>query len=378
LIYAPHIRRALAFWVVSTALAPPAEALLEFNDGRDKVMVNGSYGISYDSNLFAHSGGAGDFSQAISLGVNYSRRAGLIGVNGTISVASSRFNKYTGEDFTNPSLNLDFTKDRGRLTGSFGLSAQRESNSDVTINERADWWNFGSSFKFRYPINDRYYFTSLTDASMQDYVHNSALFSLSSYSEAVDVFYSYTSKLDFMGGYRVRLGSAQGGTGTQDHALTFGATGSILPKLSGSISLGYQWRSETGAQGGNYGSVTSGVSLSWPVSKRVGVSGSISKDFMTTATDTSVDSTGLNLNATLKPSGKLNLNPGIGYSVSRFLGSKGAGREDRNLSCNLGVSLALTSHISASISYAYIVNHSNVAFSDFGRHTASFSLSARY
>jgi len=378
LIYAPHIRRALAFWVVSTALVPPAEALLEFNDGRDKVMVNGSYGISYDSNLFAHAGGAGDYSQAISLGVNYTRRAGMIGVNGTVSVASSRFDKYTGEDFNNPSLNLEFTKDRGRLTGSFGLSAQRVSNSDVTINERADSWNFGSSVKCRYPINDRYYFTSMTDASMQDYLHNSSLFSLSSYSEAVGVNYSYTSKLDLSGGYRVRLGSAQGGAGTQDHALTFGANGSILPKLSGSVSLGYQWRNQTGAQGGNYGSVTSSISLSWPVAKRVGLTGSFTKDFVTTATDVSVDSTGLNLGATLKPTGKLNLNPGIGYSVSRFLGSKGAGREDRNLTCNLGVSLALTSHISASISYAYLVNHSNVAFSDFGRHTASLNLSARY
>jgi len=378
LIHAPHIRRALAFWLVSTILAPPAEALLEFNDGRDKVMVNGSYGISYDSNLFAHAGGAGDFSQSISLGLNYSRRAGMIGVTGSLSVSSSRFDKYTAQDFNNPSLSLELAKDRGRLTGSFGLSAQRQSNSDVTINERADWWNFGSSFKFRYPIIDRYYFTSETGASLQDYLHNSSLFSLSSYSEAVNVYYSYTSKLDFTGGYRLRVGGAQGGANTQDNALTFGATGSILPKLSGSISAGYQWRNETGAQGGNYGSVTSSVSLSWPVTKRIGLTGSVSKDFMTTATDVSVDSTSLNLGAALKPTGKFNLNPGIGYSVSRFLGPKGGGREDRNLTCNLGVSLALTSHISASISYAYIVNHSNVAFSDFGRHTASLNLSARY
>lgn len=359
-------------------MTPPALALLEFNDGRDKLTVNGSYGISYDSNLFAHSGGAGDYSQSIGLGLNYSRRAGLIGVNASISVSSGRFDKYTAEDFTNPSLELEFNKDKGRLTGAISLSAQRQSSSDVTINERVDSWTYASSFKFRYPINDRYFFTSLTDFNMQDYLHNSSLFNLASYAESVDVFYTYTSKLDLTGGYRIRVGDAQGGSHTQDNALSAGATGAILPKLSGSISVGYQWRNQTGAEGGNYDSVTSSVSLSWPVAKRIGVSGSVSKDFQTTATDVSVDSTSFNLSAALKPTGKINVNPGIGYSISRFLGSKGNGREDKSPTATLNVSMALTSHISASISYAYIVNQSNVAFSDFGRHTASVNLSARY
>jgi Putative beta-barrel porin 2 len=359
-------------------MTPPAQALLEFNDGLEKVMVNGSYGISYDSNLFAHAGGAGDYSQSISLGIEYSRRAGLIGVNGSLSVTSGRFNKYTGEDFTNPNLQLEFTKDRGRLTGSLNLTAQRQSSSDVTINERVDVWNFGSSFKFRYPVNDRYFFTSLTDFSMQDYLHNSSLFNLSSYAQSVDVYYTYTSKLDLTGGYRVRVGRAQGGSSTADNALTLGASGAILPKLSGSIAVGYQWRNETGAQGGNYHSVTSSVSLSWPVAKRLGVSGSVSKDFVTTATDVTVDSTSFNLSVALRPTGKINVSPGVGYSISRFLGSKGGGREDRSPTATLGISLALTSHISASISYAYIVNQSNVAFSNFGRQTVGVNLSARY
>ena len=194
----------------------------------------------------------------------------------------------------------------------------------------------------------------------------------------MDVYYTYTSKLDLMGGYRLRLGGAQGGSNTQDQDLTFGATGGILPKLNGSIRFGYQWRNETGTQGGQYDSLTSSVSLAWPVTKRLNFSVSASKDFATTATDVSVDSTNISLSAAVKPVGKINLNPGLDYTVSRFLGAKGAGREDHALSCSLSVSLALTSHISASISYAYIVNQSNVAIADFGRHTASVSLSARY
>ena len=96
-------------------MSPSAEALLEFNDGRDKLNVTAEYGISYDSNLFAYAGGAGDFGQSLSLGINYTRRAGLIGVSGSIGVSTERFDKYTGEDFTDPTFQLEFSKDRGRL-----------------------------------------------------------------------------------------------------------------------------------------------------------------------------------------------------------------------------------------------------------------------
>ncbi len=359
-------------------MTPPAKALLEFNDGRDKIAVTAGYGISYDSNLFAHSGGGGDYNQSLSLSVNYTRRAGLIGVTGSIGVSSGRFGKYTGQDFTNPTCELEFSKDRGRLTGGVSLSAQRVSSSDVAINQRTDSWNYGGAIRCRYPINDRYYFSSLSDFSLTDYVNNPSLFNLSSYSEAVDVYYRYTSKLDLLGGYRIRAGSAAGGSNTLDNALTCGATGAVLPKLSGTVRLGYQWRNETGAGGGTYSSVTSSVSLTWPATKRITLSSSASKDFVTAATDVSVDTTSFNLSASVKPTGKASLNTGAGYTISRFLGAKGAGREDRALSLEVGGSYTLTTHISASISYAFSVNHSNVAYSDFARHTAGLTLSARY
>jgi hypothetical protein len=327
-----------------------------------------------------HSDGAGDYNQSLSLGTNYTRRAGLIGVNASLSVTSTRFTKFSGEDFTNPSLTLGLTKNQGRLTGTVSLSAQRESTSDTATNRFTTSWNYDSSINFRYPVNDRYYFTSLSDFSLRDYVQNNALFNLLSYSEAIDVFYVYTSKLDLMGGYRIRLGEAQGGSHTQDHALTLGATGGILPKLSGSISAGYQWRNESGDTGGRYGALTTSLSLSWPMTKRVTITGQASKDFTTAATDVSIDTTAFNLSASLKPTSRLKfmLTTGVGYAISNFLGAKGDGREDRALSLNAGLTFTLTAALSAGLTCAYTDNHSNIAFSNFARHTASFNLSARY
>jgi len=366
--------------MAAAGMAPRAVALLELNAGHDEVDVTASYGITYDSNLFAQAGGGGDYSQAFALGTQYARRAGVIGVKASLGLTATRFRKFSGEDFNNPALDLTFTKETGRLTGSFGLSAQRESRTDAAANVFASSWNYGSSLRFRYPINSRYYFTSATDFSLSDYLENSALFNLKSYSEALDVFYVYTSKLDLLGGYRIRWGDAEGGSRTVDNALTLGATGGILPKLNGSVRFGYQWRDESGGTEGSFNSLTTSLALTWPLTTRVTFTGAASKDFTTTATDISVNVTAFGVSASLRPTFKLKvvLNAGVDYSISDFLGSRGGGRQDHAWSCNAGLSVPLSSKFSASISYAYSDNHSTIAFSAFARHTTTFNLSARF
>ena len=117
-----------------------------------------------------------------------------------------------------------------------------------------------------------------------------------------------------------------------------------------------------------------------PVTKRLTILGQASKDFTTAATDVSIDTTAFNLSASLKPTTRLKfiLNTGVGYAISNFLGARGDGREDRALSLNTGLTFTLTAALSASLAYTYADNHSNIAFSNFARHTASFTLSARY
>lgn len=366
--------------VAAAVMGPRALGFLDLNEGRDKVTVSASYGITYDSNMFAHAGSEGDTNQSLTLATNYNRRAGLISVNASVSVTAARFATNSAEDFTNPSLSLEFDKTKGRLTGAFALSAQRESRSDVAANLFASSWHYASSLRLRYPVNNRYYLTSLSDFSLRDYQQNNPLFDLSSFAESVDVYYVYTSKLDLQGGYRIRLGSARGGSNTQDSAVTFGATGGILPKLNGSLRVGYQWRTETGAGGGRYDSLTSNLALAWPLNKRTTFNLQASKDFMTAATDVSVDSTGAELSASIKPNARLKvvITAGVGYNDSRYLGAKGDGREDHSLFSNVSLSVPIKNHLSASVSYQYNNNDSNVAYSVYGRHVASFTLSANY
>lgn len=373
-----HIRHALGLWAITTAACPTVAIALSFNNGRDKLALSAEYALTYDSNLFSRAGSEGDSSHSLSLSAEYSRRAGLIGMDASTSVVFGRFQTFSSEDFSNPSLHLEFNKQTGRLTGSLGLLAQKENLSETAINVRTVSWNYESTLNLRYPINDRYYFKTASGFHYRDYRDNSALFDLSSISQSVDVFYVYSSKLNLAGGYRLRLGEASGGARTQDHSITVGATDQILPKLSGDVRVGYQWRKEQGLRQGRFGALTTSVSLAWPATSKLIVNIAASKDYSTTATDVSVDVAAFSLSASYKPVAKLSLNAGVSYSISDYLGRLGGGREDRAFSYDAKLSYAFTSIISSSISYSYLDNDSNSAFPDFARHTTTFNLSARF
>ena len=237
---------------MAATASQPVSAELTFNGGTDVLSAALEYGYGYDSNLFSQAGGQGDYSHSLSLSAEYSRRAGLIELDASATVLMARFRELTVEDYSNPSLKLEFKKEKGRLTGSAWLSAKRENRSEVAINVRTASWSYDTNLDLRYPINDRYYFKSASSFNRRDYQDNRALRDLDSWSESIDVFYVYSSKLDLTGGYRFRTGLASGGARTMDHALTLGAANDILPKLNGKIQVGYQRRNEHGSGRGDF------------------------------------------------------------------------------------------------------------------------------
>src|SRR5437762_639986 len=111
------LRTMLALVLAALVACPPARALVTFNDSHDHIYVSGSFGVTHDSNIFASNGGEGDMIYNSGVSAEYTRRAGWIGVSGTVSVAAGKYGKLRSEDFANPSLGLDFTKQSGRTKG---------------------------------------------------------------------------------------------------------------------------------------------------------------------------------------------------------------------------------------------------------------------
>ena len=171
-----------------------------------------------------------------------------------------QFTSVKGQNTLDPDLTLTFTKGVGRTTGSWALEAQRESQPDPTVNDRPILWDYSSAFNLRYPVNDRYYLTSSTTINGSVYDNKSLFSDLSTYGENLEINYIFDSKLDLSAAYRIRTNTTDGIT-EFDQSLSVGANGTILPKLSGGLSIGYERSNEYSKGLGNdqYNDITAGI-----------------------------------------------------------------------------------------------------------------------
>jgi len=373
--YRSLIALALAALLVST----PAHGLVSINDGKNQLFVVATASFAWDSNIFASRSGGSDFISSASLGLDFQRRAGMIGINGNIGFDFSHFGKFSSEDFLNPSMRAEFTKQSGRTTGSVTLGAARRSRADSAANIRTESWNYDAGVNFKYPVIERYSVSGSVNYTLLDFIDNSLLVDLRTYAANLDLFYVYTSERDLVAGYRIRYGETSADTSFYDHAFTAGVSGKILPKVGGNARIGYQIRQPKGnTTEGEYHSLTASVGATWAASKKLNVSLQASKDFSTSSTNVNIDSTSLNLNANYAIRSKLAVFGGIGFGFNEFLGAPGAGRRDQFFSWEAGARYTLNSHFSATLTYSYYQNWSSVDFSDFTRNSVNLNLSSKF
>lgn len=356
----------------------PARALLNLDGQRNQVFVFGSATFGYDSNVFSDHTDRGDYSMGATFGAELRRRAGIISVNAIGKVTYTGFDRYSDENSFNPNFQIEFLKSTGRTTGQFSLSAYRENRSDSAVNLRTSSWNFPAGLSLKYPVNERYYLTSETGYLRRRYVDTTTLANLTDYSQAVDVFYVYTSKLDLMGGYRIRILQTSVGDDTYDHWFNIGATGSLFAKLNGTVRVGYQIRDVTGATDDSYAHLNALASVTWPVTRKLSLIGAVSRDFNTIATGASVDSLSASLRATYAFTRRIEFNGGLSSGRNRFLGTPPPMRRDTFFGLDVGAAYRLNDHLNVGATYTYFRNWSTFAFSDFDRQVFSVDISSRY
>ncbi len=386
--------RALVATLLAAAMArPPVYALVTLNDSHDHIYVDTSFGVSHDSNVFANKDSQGDYVYNSGLVAEYTRRAGWIGLNASVSVSASRYGKVKGENFSNPSYSLELTKQTGRTTGSFTLSGARESRADAAVNIRSSSWNYSAGLNFAYPIVNRFKLSGSLGYSARKYIDETSLANLSTYSASTDLFYVLSGERDIIGGYRYRYSETSRRTATSDHALTAGLNGRIVRGLNGTVRFGYQIRVPQGA--GNtdptFHALTASGSTTYALTRKLNVSGQVSKDFSTTATDTSVDTTGASLVVAYAYNKNWNVGLNGGWGSSRFLGPSGRvilsggttplfgpQRLDNYVDWGATVGYGRSEHLKLSFGYSWFENWSTVAYADFIRTNWNLNLSSRW
>lgn len=373
--------RLLWLGVLAWALGatPGSFALLNIDGARNQVFVFGNVTLGYDSNFFSDSSERGDYTITSRIGAELKRRRGIIAVNATAALDYLRFEKFDQENGWNPSFNLELNKTTGRTTGAFTLNAYRTNRSDSAVNIRTTSWNVPIGLNIKYPVNDRLYLTSSTGYLRRSYSDNRALVNYTDYSQGLDVFYVYNSRLDLVGGYRLRA-SRTSLHDTYDHSLSFGATGGLLPKLNGTLRLGYQFRELSGGPGGpeSFSQFTVTSALKWIPTRKLTFSLDGHRDFTTTAVGGTADTLGGSLHANYNFNRKLEFNGGIAYGRNRFLGRGALPRQDDFFSWDAGVRYTFNEHLTVSGSYTHLINWSTLSFSDFERTGYSLDLSSRF
>ena len=387
-----EFRAALALLLAVLLGCTPAHALvtLNFNDGHDHVYLTGTFNVTSDSNVFANNTGKGDFIYSSGLTAEYVRRAGWIGVNASASVAGSHFATIKGEDFSNPSFNLELTKQSGRTTGSFTLSAARESRADSAVNLRTVSWNYNSALNFAYPIIERFKMSGQVGYSAHRYVDSTSLVNLSTYTAAVNLFYVYNTERDLNAGYRYRYTETSTNDSTTDHNFSVGMSGRLIRGLKGAVNLGYQFRVPSHPGLPVFQGVSASGSTTYAINRKMSLSGQVSKDFTTTATDSSVDTVAANLDGQYAYSAKWGLTSGVGWGRSRFLGQTGrvilqvgppvvlgANRQDDFFHWDVALNYARSERIKLSFSYSWFKNWSTTSYADFVRSSWNINLNSR-
>lgn len=356
----------------------PSAALLNLDGSHNQLFVFGGTTFTYNSNLFAEPVSRSDYTVTVETGIELKRRAGIITVDSTAKINYIRYGTYTDENAFNPNFSLELNKTGGRTTGAVNLRAYRETTSDSAVNLLTSSWNFPVEVSLKYPINEKFYVTSASGYQRRDYTDNQVLVDYSDMSEAVDLFYVYTSKLDLLGGYRLRLSNAQVEGQTVDHWFNLGATGRLLSKLTGTIRLGYQLRDYRESSSENIDHFNAQASVDWPITRKLNFSMLLNRDFRTIATGSTVDFTSASLQAAYTYSSKIDIDSTFSLGQNDFLGADQFNRSDTNFGWNVGARYRMNQHLQLGVTYTYFRNWSNLSISDFDSHVFSLNVTSRY
>jgi hypothetical protein len=372
-----HLRpvRTSVLLAVACVAAAPSPALLNIDGTKNQIFVFGGVGFGYDSNIFSQRDGEGDYSITAHAGTELKRRAGIISVDATARLDYVRYGEFTEENAWNPRFSVEFGKSSGRTTGSLKISAYRESRADNAINLRTNSWSLPVEFGLRYPINEKLYLTSTTGYLRRTYRDNAALLDYTDWSEALDLYYVYTSKLDLFAGYRIRSSRTSDSRRSLDHWFNLGATGGLFSKMSGTVRFGYQLRDVRGED--QYGQFSASASVNWPITRKLLLSLQGSRDFSTIATGTSVDSTSAALTALYTYSSKLDFHAMLSAGRNNFL-NESVARKDTYFSWETGARYRMNDHLQMGVTYSYLKNRSSLLLADFDNHGFAFDVSSRY
>jgi len=384
-------------WLALMLATGKLRALVRFNDGTDQVYVNGSFSIGHSSNLSASSTGTGDYSYSAAASINYTRHAGLIAVNANVSFSLTDYLLHKDATYNsfNPTYSVEFDKGTGRTVGALNLSASRSAQADAAANIHDVSWNYAAGLTFKYPVISRYSFSGSLSYGLLDYTDKSGqanLVDLSTIAASLSLYYILNDEHDLFATYRYRYQEASSSTSSTDDAVMVGVNGKVIWEINGNVSIGYQVRYPKGFDTGGASAGadnpiydwTGSAGLSYSINKKTSLAATASKDFNTSSTDATTDTTSGTLNLNYAYNAKVHATAGLTGGEVEYLGPFGlvvgtdTQRIDYNFGWNVGTGYTYNDHFNVSFAFNYLRNWSNVSVATFSSEGWTLTFGTRW
>jgi hypothetical protein len=343
--------------------------------------VDGSVAVGYDSNVFANAQSGGSLVTEGSLGVDFTRRAGWIGVNASAELDYASYARYHGQDYADPKVTAELTKQTGRTTGSLTASIQKQDRADVTVNTRDTSWIYDVGLNVQYPVIERYSVTGTLDWNKTDYEDHDLFTNLTVYTGNLYLYYILNDERDLFLNARGRYTDEADGSYDIDKSLSAGVSGRVYGPFNGSLQAGFQNRTSYGRViAGSFDDVTASGTATWNMNRRMTLTATLARDYSTTATAQSIDDTsaGLTFQDSLTAKASFTLIGSVGEN--RFLGEEGLlepdgkRRVDDFYALSAQYYYTLNQHLKFSLTYSYYRSYSTLAYAEFPRHQVFLSL----
>ncbi len=382
-------RRQLAgILITATMLLAPATGRGLVPVANGELFVGGEVRTTYDSNVFSNRDRIEDVSVAVTPQLEFVRDAGAVHLEARTGVVWQRYldvSRLNSEDFyAEVGLSYPVTPGRARSEHRLDLYYRERTAPIEDVGDVAETTRYGGDYGLRYRLTEK---TALRSALGAERLRHRGdrLSDQDIYAASADGIWVYSEKLEFFSGYRFRRTETQRAAdqwrfaSNRDHRISVGAAGDLLPKVTGSVRTGYQYRDFDDSERDSRDQISFDVDATWEATAQSSLTLGAGRDFRTSADERNVDATIIYLEATHRLTDPVRLDAALSYTHDRFSADANrSGRTDHRYGAEGGVRYSLTERASAAFAYRFIRRESSEAFFTHSRHIVDLSTRVRF
>lgn len=374
--------------------AVQASPLVSIGDQVD-VFFTGTSSVSWQSNLFrSDTNEVEDFLLTLSPGFEFDFGRGLSNADFRITTRYDILSYDKSDDWNTETLHIkalgSYQASRLTVNGTVSFDETQTTLQDnVTVGSLVESEITAVNVKGEYVVSPKFSVGSGVSYSDRVYTTQEASYAdRESYSIPVDVFYELTPKVDLSLGYQyttrdvesVTLPSFKSAYETESHFFNIGARGDLLPKLVGSVKVGYR-QQDTDYSDATADTDDSGLgidtSLVWAASPKLAHTLLIARDFGSSGAGARIEESSINYKASYSIDSQWGASANLGYSLREYLDDAND-REDVYVSAGLRLNYSPNQYWSFGGGYTYMENDSDLAANSYENHKLDVSASLRY